>query len=274
MPTSPTTPQTFAARLRAETSGHGTAWIALGNGLGTTRSTWRHVLPTLERVARVLRYDYVGTVQGDEHQWDPRRYASLHGLADDLLGLLDELNLPPITWIGHSVGGMVGLLAAVAAPSRFARLILLGASPRYVNDESYHGGFTAEDVDIIVAAASEDLHRWVSGFEPVMLGSASLPSHAEAFTAHLQSVRPDIAAQLVSMVFKGDHRGVLPRVAVPVDVVQLEDDATVPHTVADFLVSQLPQARLIPLRVPGPVPHLTAPEATAALLLELLEAVP
>lgn len=267
-------PESFAARLRAEISGQGTAWIALGNGLGTTRATWRHVLPTLERVAHVLRFDYVGTVRGDEHHWDARRYASLHGLADDLLGLLEELDLPPVTWIGHSVGGMVGLLAAVAAPQRFARLILLGASPRYVDDGTYHGGFSAADVDAIVAAASEDLHRWVSGFAPVVLGASALPSHAEEFTTHLQSLRPDIAAQLVSMIFRGDHRGVLPRVNVPVDVVQLQDDAAVPDSVADFLVSQLPRARRIALDVRGHVPHLTAPRETAALLLHLLEATP
>jgi sigma-B regulation protein RsbQ len=265
-------PDSLAARLRAETSGSGSAWIALGNGLGTTRATWRHVLPTLERVARVLRYDYAGTVRGDERAWDARRYASLHGLADDLLGLLEELDLPPVTWIGHSVGGMVGLLAAVAAPRRFARLILLGASPRYVNDDTYEGGFSAADVDAIVAAASEDLHRWVSGGAPGGLSAAGLPAHAEAFTSPLEALRPDIAAQFVHMVFRGDHRGVLPRVAVPVDVVHLADDATVPHGVADFLVSQLPHARRIQLDARGPAPHLTAPDRTAELLLHLLEA--
>jgi sigma-B regulation protein RsbQ len=267
-------PDSFAARLRAETSGDGRAWIVLGNGVGTTRATWRHVLPALERVARVLRYDYAGMVQGDEHQWDPRRYASLHGLADDLLGLLEELDLPPVTWIGHSVGAMVGVLAAVAAPQRFARLILLGASPRYVNDGRYHGGFTEDDVESIIAAVSEDLHRWVSGFSPDVLGSANLPPHAEAFTSPLQSLRPDIAAQLVNMLFRGDHRGVLPRVAVPVDVVQLQDDAIVPDSVADFLVSHLPKARAFRLDARGPVPHLSAPDRTVALLLELLESAP
>ena len=274
MTTPSTSPDTFAARLRAETSGDGRAWIVLGNGVGTTRATWRHVLPALERVAQVLRYDYAGMVQGDEHQWDPRRYASLHGLADDLLGLLEELDLPPITWIGHSVGAMVGVLAAVAAPQRFARLILLGASPRYVNDGRYHGGFTEDDVEIIIAAVSEDLHRWVSGFSPDPLGSANLPPHAEAFTSPLQSLRPDIAAQLVNMLFRGDHRGVLPRVAVPVDVVQLQDDAIVPDSVADFLVSPLPKARAFRLDARGPVPHLSAPDRTVALLLELLESAP
>ena len=44
-------------------------------------------------------------------------------------------------FVGHSVSSMIGVLAAIEEPQRFARLILIGPSPRYINEADYVGGF-------------------------------------------------------------------------------------------------------------------------------------
>jgi signal transduction histidine kinase len=54
---------------------------------------------------------------------------------------------------------MVGVLAAAAEPERFARLVLVGPSPRYIDDAGYTGGFSREDVEGLLARADGAMLR-------------------------------------------------------------------------------------------------------------------
>jgi sigma-B regulation protein RsbQ len=65
--------------------------------------------------------------------------------------------------VGHSVSGMVSLLAALVDPKLFSRLIFIGASPRYLNDKDYVGGFEPSDLDALYAAMSSNYYAWASG---------------------------------------------------------------------------------------------------------------
>ena len=58
----------------------------------------------------------------------------------------DELELRDVVFVGHSVSSMIGALAAIAEPERFAKLVMVGPSPRYIDDGGYRGGFSAEDI--------------------------------------------------------------------------------------------------------------------------------
>jgi pimeloyl-ACP methyl ester carboxylesterase len=68
----------------------------------------------------------------DENLYDPLKYSSLEAFADDLITLLDQMELKVVTFVGHSMSGMIGCLASIKRPQLFKRLILLGASPRYI----------------------------------------------------------------------------------------------------------------------------------------------
>ena len=71
----------------------------------------------------------------------------LAGYAEDMVRLIDELDLKRITLMAASMSAMVGLLASLARPERFDALILISASPRYLNDAPYYGGFQQPEVD-------------------------------------------------------------------------------------------------------------------------------
>ena len=75
-----------------------------------------------------------------------------------------ELDLRDVVFVGHSVSAMIGILAAGAEPDRFGTLVLIGPSPRYVDDGDYHGGFSEADIadllDAMDATTSAGRMRW------------------------------------------------------------------------------------------------------------------
>ena len=98
-------------------------------GFGCDQTMWRFVTPAFEDRYRVVAFDHVGTGGSDVEAYDPDRYASLDGYADDVLQICDALDLPAVIFVGHSVSSMIGALAAIREPTRFDRLIMVGPSP-------------------------------------------------------------------------------------------------------------------------------------------------
>ncbi|MGW9302867.1 PP2C family protein-serine/threonine phosphatase [Streptomyces cyaneofuscatus] len=71
----------------------------------------------------------------------------MEGYAHDVLEVCEELDLRDVTFVGHSVSAMVGVLAAAKAPQRLSRLVMVAPSPCYIDDDGYRGGFSAEAID-------------------------------------------------------------------------------------------------------------------------------
>ena len=120
--------------------------MLFAHGFGYDQNMWRYVAPQFEEDYRVVAFDHVGAGRSDHTAYSPGKYATLGGYADDVIEICTELGLSDVVFVGHSVSSMIGVLAAVRAPERFAKLVLVGPSPRYVNDEGYVGGFTREDI--------------------------------------------------------------------------------------------------------------------------------
>lgn len=262
--------QAIISALGASVSGRGDQVLVLANGLGTSQQAWRDVAAAFEGCCRVVRFDYVGTPGTGEQAARPQRYDTLHGHVDDVISLLDTLGLSDVTWVGHSVSGIIGLLAAAAAPSLIGRAVLVAASPRYIDDAGYVGGFSGADIDGLLAAVASDYHAWVGGFSPLVVGRTDFPAVVEEFAGRLRGMRPDVAIQTLRSIFLSDHRRVLPQLDLPVMVLQPEADAAVPPEVGRYLASSLPRAELRQLRARGHLPHLTARDEFIAVLRQVL----
>ena len=253
-------------------TGTGDAVVVLANGVGTHQRTWRHVAADLAGTCRIVRFDYIGTPDADLACYRPERYDTLYGHVDDVVALLDDLELDGATWVGHSVSGVIGLLAAVVAPERIGRLVTVAGSPRYLDDpvSGYVGGFGRDAVDALFAAAAADYHAWAGGFSPLVVGRADAPEAVEEFAAYLRRMRPDVARQTLQAVFLSDHRAVLRRVTQPVTVVQPRADVAVPTAVGRYLAATLPRGTYRELDAEGHLPQLTAPNQLVAVLREVL----
>lgn len=243
-------------------SGDGAATLVLANGFGTDQTMWQRVLPWLERRYRVVRFDWL--INPDHY--DSARYSVVDGFADDLLAVLIATNAPPCLYVGHSMSGMIGMLAAKRAPERFRAMVMLAPSPCYVDRPGYVGGFQPRQIEQLLHDMGGDYLAWVANFSP--LAVAALPDGPEVaeFTRSLLAMRPDVAFSMALTVFKMDMRDHLDGFTTPTTIVQTRDDMAVPVEVGEYLHARWPHSRLEIIETAGHFPHMTAPAQLISIL--------
>ncbi|XWS14797.1 hypothetical protein CRYUN_Cryun35bG0039100 [Craigia yunnanensis] len=252
--------------LNVRVIGSGEKILVFAHGIGTDQSAWQRIVPYFTPSYRIILYDLVCAGSVNPDYFDFRRYTTLDSYVDDLLNILDALGVDCCAYVGHSVSAMIGILASIRRPELFSKLILIGASPRFLNDKDYHGGFEHGEIEKVFLAMEANYEAWVKGFAPLAVG-ADVPTAVREFSRTLFNMRPDITLFVSRTVFNSDLRGVLGLVRVPCCVVQTAKDVSVPASVAEYLRTHLGGRTTIEiLKTEGHLPHLSAP----ALLYQLL----
>jgi sigma-B regulation protein RsbQ len=251
--------------------GEGKPPLLLCNGFGCSQQIWNHLLPALTRTHQVICFDQVGTGKSDLSAYDPHKYATLEGYARDVVEICQMLNLRDTVLVGHSSGAMIGLLAAVQAPEHFAKAVLLAASPCYVNEPGYYGGFERADVLEVLASMESNYYSWASQFASLLIGPGYASSVGEELTSYFCQADSAIARQFAHVAYLADSRAVLAGLRLPTLLVQCSHDVAVPAEVGDYLLAHLPQAQLVTLAATGHCPHLSAPLETLAAMQSFLQ---
>jgi len=234
--------------------------MLFAHGFGCDQNMWRWVAPAFEATHRVVVFDYVGFGASDHAAWDAERYVTLDGYAQDVLEICRELELRDTVFVGHSVSSMIGVLAANAEPDRFDRLVLVGPSPRYIDDDGYAGGFTREDIDGLLDSLESNYLGWSSAMGPVIVGNPDRPELGEELTNSFCATDPDIAAHFARVTFLSDNRADLAAVQTPSLVLQCADDAIAPQSVGEFVHARIPRSEMVLMRASGHCPNLSAPD--------------
>jgi sigma-B regulation protein RsbQ len=246
--------------------------MVFAHGFGCDQNMWRFVWPELADDHRVVLFDHVGAGGSDASAFDRDRYASLQGYANDVLEICHELDLTDVVFVGHSVSAMIGALAAAAEPERFGRLVLVGPSPRYIDDEGYTGGFTREDIEGLLASMDSNYLGWSGAMAPVIMGNADRPELGDELTNSFCRADPEIARHFARVTFMSDNRADLKRVRTPSLVLQCADDVIAPDVVGEYVDRELPDSRLVRLAATGHCPNLSAPEETVGAIEAFLAA--
>ncbi|SEE92966.1 sigma-B regulation protein RsbQ [Streptomyces sp. 3213] len=248
--------------------------VVLAHGFGCDQHMWRLVVPLLERDFTVVLFDHVGAGRSDLSAWSSQRYSTLDGYTEDVLEICREPDLGPVTFVGHSVSAMMGVLAAAREPEAFTGLVLLAPSPCFVDDPAsgYRGGFSAEDIDELLGSLDANYLGWSGAMAPVIMGNPERPELGEELTNSFCRTDPDIARSFARVTFLSDNREDLADVTVPTLIAQCSRDAIAPPEVGEFVRSRIRGSRLVTLNATGHCPQLAAPEETAAAITEFVEA--
>jgi sigma-B regulation protein RsbQ len=252
-------------------SGRGTQPMLFAHGFGCDQHMWRFVAPAFEDDYRVVLFDYVGAGRSDLGAYDPHRYSTLAGYAEDVLDVIHALDLRDVIFVGHSVSSMIGVLAANREPERFARLVLIGPSPRYVNDPpTYVGGFERPDIEGLLETMDRNYIGWANFLAPAIMKNPERPELGEELTESFCSTDPVIARRFAEATFLADNRADLQHVRVPALVLQCAEDMIAPDSVGEYVHGALAGSTLRRMKAIGHCPHLSAPEETIALMREYL----
>lgn len=242
--------------------------IIFGHGFGSDQTAFEPLVKAFEADYKIVLFDNVGGGKADINAFSPSRYSTIQGYVTDLGDLLRELNLENVIYVGHSVNGMIGLLSAIKYPSYFNKLVLLGSSPRYLNEPEtgYVGGFNMEALEQLYNAMSTNYFAWASGFAQLVVQNEDRPELAANFAKTLSSIRADIALSVAKAIFEMDHRNELGKSVIPALIVQTTDDPAVPKVVGEYMHRHIPNSQLATVNTRGHFPHVSAPGEVISII--------
>lgn len=253
-------------RNNVHVRGDGERAMIFAHGFGCDQHMWQFVEPAFEKDFKTVQFDHVGAGGSDLAAFDRAKYSSLHGYADDVIEIARELKLRDAIFVGHSVSSMMGVLAAIAAPELFGALVLVGPSPRYVNDDGYVGEFSATQIEELLEFLDNNYMGWSTAMAPLIMGNTGKPELAEELINSFCRTDPEIAKHFARTTFMSDNRADLPLVRIPSLVLQCSEDVIAPNEVGEYVHRHLPNSRLVVMRATGHCPNLSAPEETIAAI--------
>lgn len=246
--------------------------LMLAHGFGCDQNLWWPVADLLQSEFQLVLLDHVGCGASDPSAWDADKYSSLSGYAHDIVEIARELDLRDVVYVGHSVAAMMGVLAVIADPSRFAKLIMLTPSPRYIDDGDYRGGFSRADIDELLESMEMNYLGWSHAIAPVIMGNTERPDLSRKLEAAFCRTDPACARIFARATFLSDNRGDLAQVSVPTLVIECAQDGIAPQGVGQFVRDHIPGSRLVTLDASGHCPHVSDPGPTALAIAEFARA--
>lgn len=243
--------------------GSGPATLLFAHGFGCDQSVWRFLVPAFEDRYRIVLFDSVGSGGSDLSAYDREKYGTLHGYARDVLEIAAEFGTGPVVFVGHSVAAMVGVLATIGQPERFAAQVMVSPSPRYIDDGAYRGGFSRTDIEELLQTLDDNFLGWSRAMAPAIMGAPAQPELGDELTDSFCRNDPDIAAHFARVTFFGDHRRDLPQSATPALILQCTDDMIAPVSAGEYTHGAMPASALRLIENIGHCPHMSAPVACA-----------
>ena len=266
--------QDILSRNNVRVFGAGTQPMMFAHGFGCDQNMWRFVTPAFENDYRIVVFDYVGSGRSDLAAYDPERYSRLEGYAEDILDICHALELEKVILVAHSVSSMIAVLAANREPERFDRLVLIGPSPRYVNDApEYVGGFERTDIEGLLEMMDRNYIGWANFLAPALMKNPDQPELGEELTDSFCPTDPLIARRFAEATFFADNRSDLPLVRVPSLILQCSEDMIAPSQVGEFVHRQIPGSTFRAMNATGHCPHMSHPEETIEAIREYLHPV-
>ena len=235
--------------------------LVLGPSLGTTTDMWQPQIAALAEHFRVVRFDHPGH-GGSPSQPAPRTIADLGAR---VLSLLDDAAIDRVSYVGLSLGGMVGMWLAAHAPERIDRLALLCTSAQLGPPEYWHqraSAVTKEGMGVIVDSVPV---RW---FTPAF--RSGNPAVYEQYRDMLRASKPDGYAACCEVIATMDLRADLARIEADTLVIAGADDEAIPVPHSAAIAEAIPRSRLEVVADAAHLANVEQPTRITELLLDHL----
>lgn len=255
-----------AERNNVRMSGTGSRTMVFAHGFGCDQNMWRYVAPAFAEDFRILLFDHVGHGNSDLSAYSSSQYASLAGYADDVVEICRDADVSNGIFVGHSVSAMIGVIASLKAPELFESLILIGPSPRYIDDGEYVGGFAADQIEELLEFMGDNHLGWSAAMAPAIMGNPDRPELGEELTNSFCRTDPTIACEFARVTFTSDNRSDLPKVTARSLVLQCSEDVIAPTQVGEYVRDHIKGSRMIQLAATGHCPNLSAPDEVIAAI--------
>ena len=250
-------------------TGQGERTLLLLHGFGCDQRVWEPLARAFESDCRVVRYDQAGSGRALKSAYCHDRHATLRGYAEDLMEVCAALEGQALTVVGHSVSGIIAMLAAIEAPQRFRQLVMLCASSRYLDDPpAYRGGFDEAQLRELLTMMEQNYFAWAGSMAANVIGSQPKDGAERHLRNQFLATDARIARQFAEVTFYSDTRDALGQLTIPTLVMHTAEDAVVPRQAAEYLHANIPDACLEWLPCRGHYPHMSDP----GLLAERLRA--
>lgn len=247
-------------RNNVQCFGNGEATLVFAHGFGCDQSMWRFLTPHLEARYKIVLVDLTGCGDSDVDAYDEEKYGTLHGYATDLLDIVNQCCNGPVVLVGHAVGAMIGMLATIKLPSRFAGQVMLSPTPFHLNDDTYIGGVNPEDGEQLLAMLLRRYAQWTQ--------RPALPAELQP---RLRRNDEALMRYFARVAFLSDLRGDVAKSVVPALILHCSDDLLAPQEVGEYLLAHLPHSMLVHLDAEGHCPHLSAPSASVRAIDSCLD---
>lgn len=231
--------------------------VLLLHGITDSQRSWEPVLPLLPESIRAIAVSMRG--HGDAER--PEAGYRAEDYTADVIELLDRLELESAVVCGHSLGTYVAAQIAIERPQRVAALVLEGAPATPA-----HNPVIAE-----VAAAVAELDdpvdpTFVREFQASTTERPLAPGLLDTFVEESLKLPARTWRAAFADLMRIDLSGRLGDIAAPTLLIHGERDAIVPGSEQKWLLSRLPNARLVTLDGTGHAPHWERPERYATEL--------
>lgn len=250
--------------------GNGEKTMVFAHGFGCDQNVWDYIKDEFSSEYRLVLFDYVGAGKSDLSAYDEKKYSTLGGYVQDVIEIYEALGLQNTIFVGHSVSSMIGVLAANKEPSYFNKLIFLGPSPRYINDDGYKGGFERDELEGLFEIMDNNYLGWAQSLAPAIMGNKDQPQLGQALTNSFCATDPDIARQFAKVTFLSDNRSDLANLRVESLTLQCSEDIIAPIEVGRYMKQNTPGNSLVIMKATGHCPHMSAPGETIALIKAFL----
>ena len=250
--------------------GNGEQVMIFAHGFGCDQNVWNYITDAFTADHKLVLFDYVGAGNSDLSAYNSERYSSLDGYAEDLTEICAALNIKEAIFVGHSVSSMIGIIAAKKNPSLFKKLVFLGPSPYYLNEDGYTGGFERADMDGLFEMMDNNYLGWSRALAPQIMGNPERPELGEALTNNFCSTDPEIAKEFARVTFYSDNRADLDGFEIESLTVQCSDDIIAPIVVGKYVHAHILNNKFVLIEATGHCPHMSAPDETIAAIKEFI----